>query len=166
MERALGLGAITEIFGTVQNHFKDLAPEQLHYAGYAKIFAGEVYGAFALFHYRKKRYLPRKIVLRRSNWRAKNLALCGNFNTTNVDEIFARITADGQHPRKYADTIHHAWGTSGHRSDREVERLYVECEKEGLKGMDITHAIEDRIDLGNVLKTSSKEWMEATSSAV
>ncbi len=42
--------------------------------------------------------------------------------------------------------------------DREVERLYVECEKEGLKGMDITHAIEDRIDLGNVLKTSSKEW--------
>ena len=76
---------------------------------------------------------------------------------TNVDEIFARITADGQHPRKYADT-YIMLEQVGHRLDREVERLYVECEKEGLKGMDITHAIEDRIDLGNVLKTSSKEW--------
>lgn len=95
--------------------------------------------------------------LRRNNWRAKNLALCGNFNMTNVDEIFARITADGQHPRKYADT-YIMLEQVGHRLDREVERLYVECEKEGLKGMDITYAIEDRIDLGNVLKTSSKEW--------
>ena len=76
---------------------------------------------------------------------------------TNVDEIFARITADGQHPRKYADT-YIMLEQVGHRLDREVERLYVECEKEGLKGMNITHAIEDRIDLGNVLKTSSKEW--------
>lgn len=76
---------------------------------------------------------------------------------TNVDEIFARITADGQHPRKYADT-YIMLEQVGHRLDREVERLYMECEKEGLKGMDITHAIEDRIDLGNVLKTSSKEW--------
>ena len=76
---------------------------------------------------------------------------------TNVDEIFARITADGQHPRKYADT-YIMLEQVGHRLDREVERLYVQCEAEGLKGMDITHAIEERIDLANVLKTSSKEW--------
>ena len=42
--------------------------------------------------------------LRRNNWRAKNLALCGNFNLTNVNDIFEEITAIGQHPRKYADT--------------------------------------------------------------
>ena len=64
-ERALGSGAITEIFGTVQNHFKDLAPEQLHDAGYAKkcLCRRGIYGAFALFHYRKKRYLLRASVL-------------------------------------------------------------------------------------------------------
>ena len=65
-------------------------------------------------------------------------------------EIFARITADGQHPRKYADT-YIMLEQVGHRLDREVERLYVQCEAEGLKGVDITHAIEERIDLANVL---------------
>lgn len=159
-ERALGSGAITEIFGTVQNHFKDLAPEQLHDADTPRnafLCRRGIYGAFALFHYGKSGISYVHPFLRRNNWRAKNLALCGNFNMTNVDEIFARITADGQHPRKYADT-YIMLEQVGHRLDREVERLYVECEKEGLKGMDITHAIEDRIDLGNVLKTSSKEW--------
>mgnify|MGYP000121614795 FL=1 len=160
-ERALGSGAITEIFGTVQNHFKDLAPEQLHDAGYAKKclpFAGEVYMGHLRYSTTGKSGISYvHPFLRRNNWRAKNLALCGNFNMTNVDEIFARITADGQHPRKYADT-YIMLEQVGHRLDREVERLYVECEKEGLKGMNITHAIEDRIDLGNVLKTSSKEW--------
>ncbi len=148
-ERALGSGAITEIFGTVQNHFKDLAPEQLHDAGYAKKclpFAGEVYMGHLRYSTTGKSGISYvHPFLRRNNWRAKNLALCGNFNMTNVDEIFARITADGQHPRKYADT-YIMLEQVGHRLDREVERLYVECEKEGLKGMDITHAIEDRIE--------------------
>ena len=95
--------------------------------------------------------------LRRNNWRAKNLALCGNFNMTNVDEIFARITAIGQHPRKYADT-YIMLEQLGHRLDREVERLFNLAESEGLAGMDITHYIENHIDLANVLRTSSKEW--------
>ena len=93
--------------------------------------------------------------LRRNNWRAKNLALCGNFNLTNVDEIFARITAIGQHPRKYADT-YIMLEQVGHRLDREVERLFNLAEAEGLTGMDITHYIEDHIDLANVLRTSSR----------
>ena len=95
--------------------------------------------------------------LRRNNWRAKNLALCGNFNLTNVDEIFARITAMGQHPRKYADT-YIMLEQVGHRLDREVERLFNMAEAEGLTGMDITHYIEEHIDLANVLRTSSKDW--------
>ena len=95
--------------------------------------------------------------LRRNNWRAKNLALCGNFNMTNVDEIFARITAIGQHPRKYADT-YIMLEQLGHRLDREVERLFNLAEAEGLAGMDITRYIENHIDLANVLRTSSKEW--------
>lgn len=160
-ERAEGSGAITEIFGTVQSHFKHLKKEELCDAGFAKRslpFAGEVYMGHLRYSTTGKSGISFvHPFLRRNNWRAKNLALCGNFNMTNVDEIFARITAIGQHPRKYADT-YIMLEQVGHRLDREVERLFQECEREGLTGMDITHGIEDRIDLSNVLKTSSKDW--------
>ena len=76
---------------------------------------------------------------------------------TNVDEIFARITAIGQHPRKYADT-YIMLEQVGHRLDREVERVFNLAEAEGLTGMGITHYIEEYIDLANVLRTSSREW--------
>lgn len=95
--------------------------------------------------------------LRRNNWRAKNLALCGNFNLTNVNDIFKEITAIGQHPRKYADT-YIMLEQMGHRLDREVERLYRKYEEEGLQGMDITHAIEGHMDLSNVLKRCVPTW--------
>jgi amidophosphoribosyltransferase len=160
-ERALGSGAITEIFGSVQENFKGLTNEQLHDAEFAKRelpFAGEVYMGHLRYSTTGKSGLSYvHPFLRRNNWRAKNLALCGNFNMTNVDEIFARITAIGQHPRKYADT-YIILEQVGHRLDREVERLFNLAEAEGLTGMDITHYIEDHIDLSNVLRTSSKGW--------
>ena len=160
-ERALGSGAITEIFENVQNNFKELTPEQLHDAAYAKRvlpFAGEVYMGHLRYSTTGKSGISYvHPFLRRNNWRAKNLALCGNFNMTNVDEIFARITAIGQHPRKYADT-YIMLEQVGHRLDREVERVFNLAEAEGLTGMGITHYIEEHIDLANVLRTSSREW--------
>lgn len=160
-ERALGSGAITEIFNTIQSNFQNLTPEQLHNADYAKRylpFAGEVYMGHLRYSTTGKRGVQYvHPFLRRNNWRAKNLALCGNFNMTNVDEIFAKITATGQHPRRYADT-YIMLEQMGHRLDREVERLYVESETQGLKGMDITNYIEQHIDMANVLKTSSRDW--------
>lgn len=160
-ERALGSGAITEIFGTVHSNFKDLTEEQLHDADYAKRylpFAGELYMGHLRYSTTGKSGISYiHPFLRRNNWRAKNLALCGNFNLTNVDEIFAELTAHGQHPRKYADT-YIMLEQVGHRLDREVERIYRQCLEEGLEGMDITHAIEDRVDLTNVLKTSAPQW--------
>ena len=160
-ERALGSGAITEIFETVQSNFKDLSKEQLHDAAFAKRtlpFAGEAYMGHLRYSTTGKSGISYvHPFLRRNNWRAKNLALCGNFNMTNVDEIFARITAIGQHPRKYADT-YIMLEQVGHRLDREVERLFNLAEAEGLTGMGVTHYIEDHIDLANVLRTSSKEW--------
>ncbi|BEG98719.1 amidophosphoribosyltransferase [Bacteroides sedimenti] len=160
-ERALGTGAITEIFGTVQSNFKDLSSEKLHDADFAKRnlpFAGELYMGHLRYSTTGKSGISYvHPFLRRNNWRAKNLALCGNFNMTNVDEIFDRITETGQHPRRYSDTSI-MLEQVGHRLDREVERLFRDCEVKGLKGMDITHAIEDQIDLVNVLKTSSDIW--------
>ena len=160
-ERALGSGAITEIFSSVQACFKDLSPEQLHDAEYAKTslpFAGEIYMGHLRYSTTGKSGLQYvHPFLRRNNWRAKNLLMCGNFNMTNIDEIFERITSAGQHPRKYADT-YIMLEQMGHRLDREVERLYSECVGEGLEGMDITHAIEERINIANVLRTSSRDW--------
>ena len=160
-ERALGSGAITEMFSSVQACFKDLSPEQLHDAEYAKTslpFAGEIYMGHLRYSTTGKSGLQYvHPFLRRNNWRAKNLLMCGNFNMTNIDEIFERITSAGQHPRKYADT-YIMLEQMGHRLDREVERLYSECVGEGLEGMDITHAIEERINIANVLRTSSCDW--------
>ena len=160
-ERAMGAGAITEIFDTVGSNFKGLTSEQLADADYAKRclpFAGEVYMGHLRYSTTGKSGLSYvHPFLRRNNWRAKNLALCGNFNMTNVEDIFEQITAIGQHPRKYADT-YIMLEQVGHLLDREVERLYRKFEDEGLRGMEITNAIEDNIDLANVLKKSSQIW--------
>lgn len=160
-ERALGSGAISDIFAAVHENFRDMSQDQLHDAEFAKKclpFAGELYMGHLRYSTTGKSGIQYvHPFLRRNNWRAKNLALCGNFNMTNVDEVFAEITAVGQHPRRYADT-YIMLEQVGHRLDREVERLYRICEKEGLSGMDITYAIEERIDIANVLKSSSSKW--------
>ena len=160
-ERALGTGAITEIFSAVHEHCRDLTPAQLNDPIFAKNnlpFAGELYMGHLRYSTTGKSGISYvHPFLRRNNWRVKNLALCGNFNLTNVDEIFEDITAIGQHPRKFADT-YIMLEQVGHRLDRVVEHLYQQCEAEGLRGMDITHAIEARIDLGDVLKRCVPTW--------
>lgn len=160
-ERALGTGAITEIFSAVHEQYRDLPISQLNDPFYAKAnlpFAGELYMGHLRYSTTGKSGISYiHPFLRRNNWRAKNLALCGNFNLTNVDEIFQNITATGQHPRKYADT-YIMLEQMGHRLDRVVEHLFQQCEAEGLRGMDITHAIEDRIDMGDMLKQTVPTW--------
>ncbi|MFA6831985.1 MAG: amidophosphoribosyltransferase [Bacteroidaceae bacterium] len=160
-ERAEGPTAITEIFSNVQENFKGLSKERLSDAEYAKAelpFAGELYMGHLRYSTTGKKGISYvHPFLRRNNWRAKNLSLCGNFNMTNVDKIFEDITATGQHPRKYADT-YIMLEQIGHRLDREVERVFVKAEADGLKGMDITHRIEREMDIANVLRTSTVHW--------
>jgi amidophosphoribosyltransferase len=160
-ERALGTGAITEIFSAVHQHYKDLPPGKLNDPFYAKTklpFAGELYMGHLRYSTTGKSGLSYvHPFLRRNNWRAKNLALCGNFNLTNVQDIFNEITAIGQHPRAYADTFI-MLEQVGHRLDREVERLYTKYEAEGLSGMEITHAIEANMDLANALRRCAPQW--------
>ena len=160
-ERALGTGAITELFASVHEHYKELPPGKLNDPLFAKTnlpFAGELYMGHLRYSTTGKSGISYiHPFLRRNNWRAKNLALCGNFNLTNVQTIFDEITAIGQHPRAYADTFI-ILEQVGHRLDREVERLYQRFEAEGLKGMEITHAIDSNIDLSNVLKRCAPLW--------
>ncbi len=160
-ERAIGTGAITEIFASVHEHYKDIPREKLSDPIFAKTklpFAGELYMGHLRYSTTGKSGISYiHPFLRRNNWRAKNLALCGNFNLTNVHKIFEEITSIGQHPRQYADT-YIMLEQMGHRLDREVERLFQQSLGEGLKGMDITHAIEEQIDLSNVLKQCTPLW--------
>jgi amidophosphoribosyltransferase len=160
-ERAIGSDAITGIFAAVHDNYKNIPVEQIQDPYFAKEkipFAGELYMGHLRYSTTGKSGISYvHPFLRRNNWRARNLAICGNFNLTNVDEVFREITSIGQHPRLYGDA-YIMLEQMGHRLDREVERLYKECENKGLKGMDITRAIEDRADLANVLKKCVPLW--------
>ena len=160
-ERALGSGAIQEIFANVHGRFRDYPKEQLEDAAYAERhipFAGEIYMGHLRYSTTGKSGLSYvHPFLRRNNWRAKNLCICANFNMTNVDEIFGSIAASGQHPRMYSDT-YIMLEQIGHRLDRESERLFQEAVGQGLTGTDITLYIEDHINLANVLCTSAPIW--------
>ena len=160
-ERAEGSGAIQEIFNNIHSNYKGISPELMHDAQYAESelpFAGECYMGHLRYSTTGKSGLTYvHPMIRRSNWRAKCLAICGNFNLTNVHSVFESITSVGQHPRHVSD-MHILLEQLGHRLDREVERRYQQSLKHSLKGMDITHYIEERIDLSSILKECSPLW--------
>ena len=140
-EKAEGKNAITEIFSRVTEEMKgELLMGHLRYSTTGK-------SGLTFVH-------P---FLRRNNWRAKNLCLCGNFNMTNIDEVFDFLTAQGQSPRIYGDS-YITLELMGHRLDREVERLYQEATAQGLTGIDITNYIDDHIEMANVLRTTMKHY--------
>lgn len=157
-ERALGSGAITEIFQNVQKQFLAYSPKQLSDISYVKEnlpFVGDIYMGHLRYSTTGKSGLSYvHPFMRRNNWKAKNLCLCGNFNLTNVDEIFENIVEKGQHPRIYSDT-YIMLELMGHRLDRESERVYNIALDRKLQGMDITQFIEKNIDMRNVLRTST-----------
>ena len=95
--------------------------------------------------------------LRRNNWRAKNLCLCGNFNMTNIDEVFQFLTAQGQSPRIFGDS-YITLELMGHRLDREVERLFQEAKTQGLEGTAVTDYIDDHVEMANVLRTTMSHY--------
>ena len=160
-ERAEGASAIQEIFNSVYASFADVPQEKLDDAAYAERYLPFA-GSCLMGHLRYSTTGRSGLtfvhpMIRRSNWRAKCLSICGNFNLTNVSNVFDAITSVGQHPRHVSD-MHILLEQLGHRLDREVERLFVESHEQGLKGMDITHYIEERIDLSNVLRQCAPLW--------
>ena len=137
-ERAEGKDAITEIFGRTDFQFYN---SQL-YMGHLRYSTTGKHGLQYVHPF-----------LRRNNWRAKNLCLCGNFNMTNIDEVFQFLTSQGQSPRIYGDS-YITLELMGHRLDREVERLFCEAKKTGLEGTDVTDYIDHHVEIANVLKTT------------
>lgn len=156
-ERAEGSNAITEIFANIHANFKNIDNSLLSDVAYAKEhlpFAGEMYMGHLRYSTTGKKGL--KYVhpfMRRNNWRAKNLCLCGNFNMTNIDEVFEYLTLQGQFPRIYSDS-YIMLELLGHRLDREVERNFIAAKAMEMENKEITSYIEDNIKISNVLKTS------------
>ena len=87
--------------------------------------------------------------LRRNNWRSRTLMLCGNFNMTNADDIFAAVVASGQHPRLNCDTSL-ILEQLGNALDKENHRLYRQY-RDTLRDPELAHRIEAEIDLTNML---------------
>lgn len=160
-ERALGTTAIEEIFKAVHGNFKNFENKQLADAQFASRhipFAGEIYMGHLRYSTTGKSGLSYvHPFMRRNNWRAKNLCICANFNMTNVEEIFEEIASKGQHPRMVSDT-YILLEQLGHRLDRESERNFVEAQKMGLEGTEITKYIEDHINVANILKQAAPIW--------
>lgn len=160
-ERAEGSNAITEIFDNVHKDYANIASDDLSNVEFAKAnlpFAGELYMGHLRYSTTGKSGITYvHPFLRRNNWRAKNLCFCGNFNMTNVDEIFDKLTLQGQCPRVYSDT-YIMLELMGHRLDREVERNFEIAKTKGLTNTDITKFIEDNVKMSNVLKKTMTDF--------
>ncbi len=160
-ERALGPEAISEIFSKANHKFGGFSAEQMHDAEYAKQhipYAGEIYMGHLRYSTTGRSGLDFvHPFIRRDNFRCRSLCVCGNFNLTNVDEIFDEVMDSGQHPRRYSDT-YMILEQLGFRLDREVERLHKQYDVSDRSGKEIMAEIEKHIVIENILKTASPSW--------
>jgi len=162
--RSVKKNSIEDIFQKVESTYFDLKnnnPNKIENIDWFKEnykYTGELY----LGHLRYGTYGKNNIerchpVLRENNWKAKNLVVAGNFNMTNVDELFQQLINLGQAPKEKTDTIT-ILEKIGHFTDEENTRLYYKYKKKGLGKIKISKKIEQNLDIKKILKESSKKW--------
>lgn len=155
-ERGLGSGAISEIFDNARKRIT--AAQESNEDTNNLPFLGEIYMGHLRYSTTGKHGISYvHPFLRRNNWKSRNLLLCGNFNITNVEEVFSKVVEEGQHPRIYSDTVI-LLEQIGYYLDKENQRLYDQFKAEGFDGVALTNKIEDNIDIANVIKEPSKTW--------
>ena len=153
-----------DIFDQINAKFKalyDENPDKLKDVSYLKKnvgFTGEVF----LGHLRYGTYGRNSIeschpFLRQSNWMTRNLVVAGNFNLTNVDELFDVLVELGQHPKEKSDTVT-VMEKIGHFLDVENEELYEHYKSLGYAKTDIYARIQDEIKIDKILKKASERW--------
>ena len=147
-ERALGAAAIQEIFSTI-NHKLDGTDDAP--------FIGNIYMGHLRYSTTGRSGISYvHPFLRRNNWRSRNLMLCGNFNMTNVEQLFQSIVGRGQHPRIYSDTIV-LLEQLGYALDRENHRLYT-AYRDTLAEPQLSLRIEDELNMENMLRSEAPAW--------
>lgn len=157
-ERALGTGAIDEIFGQIGKQipagFQNMDPEAV---AREIPFLGEIYMGHLRYSTTGRSGIQyTHPFLRRNNWRSRALMLCGNFNMTNVERIFQEVVATGQHPRMSGDTVL-LLEQIGNALDKENHRLYRKY-RDTLQDPALARRIEEELDLGAVLENAAPVW--------
>lgn len=157
-ERELGTDAISKIFAKVSTQLSseilEDTPEQID--AFAP-FIGQIYMGHLRYSTTGRSGMSYvHPFLRRNNWRSRNLMLCGNFNLTNVQEIFQKIVSQGQCPRLYSDTMM-LLEQIGYALDKENHRLFREFRTK-FTDPALESAIEDNMDMGRVLQSAAPSW--------
>lgn len=157
-ERALGKDAIPTIFSTIFKNipadFNSLDPSEVEAL---TPFMGELYMGHLRYSTTGRSGINyAHPVLRRNNWASRSVMLCGNFNLTNVDDIFKEIVASGQHPRLFSDT-NMILEQIGYALDKENHRVYREFRNK-LRDPELARAIESNIDMASVLSATAPMW--------
>lgn len=158
-ERALGTDAIQKIFGRIKPELDKISKENLtpREVEQQSPFVGEIYMGHLRYSTTGKSGMSYvHPFLRRNNWPSRNLLLCGNFNLTNVEEIFQHVVEKGQHPRIYSDTVM-LLEQLGYALDKENHRIFKKY-RDTFKEPELTHKIESEIDLTNVLHSCAPLW--------
>jgi amidophosphoribosyltransferase len=159
-ERQDGKNAIQGIFDTINERMErynseienpTFAKKNLPFAG--ELFLGHL--RYSTTNWGGTSYIHP--FLRRHNWKARTLVLAGNFNLTNVDEVFEILTSQGQHPRDKTDTFL-MLESLGNKLDNEVQREYEEIKKRYSSDVVITQKIEQQIDIPSFIRKSEKHW--------
>lgn len=152
---------IQDAFGKIMSRFESLNADQLSDADYLQqnfAFTGEL----SLGHLRYGTYGKNDIenchpFLRQNNWRTRNLVVAGNFNMTNVDELFDVLIDIGQHPKQKSDTVT-VLEKIGHYLDVENQKRFDSLKSEGLDNRSISEKIADTLDLGGVLRSAASDF--------
>jgi len=154
-ERALGSSAIQDVFHTAHDKIAK-TPVATPYENIP--FCGEVYMGHLRYSTTGRSGMEYiHPFLRRSNWRSRTLMLCGNFNLTNVDEIFEQLIEQGQHPRYYSDTLL-MLEMMGYYLDHEVQHLYELYKPKYPNGELRNRKIAENVDLAHILRRSAETW--------
>ncbi|MGB6268690.1 MAG: amidophosphoribosyltransferase [Olleya sp.] len=131
----------------------DVALQKKHIPYIGEVLLGHVrYGTFG-----KNSVESVHPFLRQNNWQHRNLILAGNFNMTNVKELFKNLLALGQHPKEYTDTIT-IMEKIGHFLDDAVSKIYRDLKKEGYDKHECSPLIAERIKIHKILKRAAKNW--------
>lgn len=162
--RSIAKEPIKDIFEQIHAKFKkakDADPEKyyhdMEWLQKNCAFSGEVWLGHLRYGTHGKNSLENvHPMLRQNNWRSKNLVVAGNFNMTNVDELFEKLIDLGQHPKEKIDTIT-VMEKMGHFLDDEVQRIFEEY-KDRYTNQEITEIIESELDLQRVLERSNKDF--------
>ena len=158
-ERALGTQAIREIFDNISPDLENIRLESMSPAEVEEKapFIGEINLGHLRYSTTGKSGMSYvHPFLRRNNWPSRNLLLCGNFNMTNVEEIFNKVIENGQHPRIYSDTVM-LLEQLGYALDKENHRVY-RMYRDKLSESEITKKIVEELDIKTVLKAAAPMW--------